>query len=220
MIASVSIAMMSLTASCQDYKNPPLSKMAVKIVDETGSPVSNAYVNAWTYWKSVTLRGLSDANGVFKYEDRVYREIGYTVKKEGYYDSIGIAWWPTKLYEVPSTNLVVVLKRIIEPQPLVYRKLWMPLPRLDKAFPFDMEVGDWVFPDGKGKIADIWISGTNIWTSNLDYDYHASLVASNKLDGFISLHVPQKSDKNVLSELRPPQRAPEDGYADKLDFHR
>ena len=212
--------MMSLTASCQDYTNPPLSKMAVRIVDETGSPVNNAYVDAWTYWKSVTLRGFSDTNGIFRYEDRVYREIGYTVKKEGHYDSLGTAWWPKTLYEVPSTNFTIVLKRIIEPQQLVYRQLWMPLPRVDEAVPFDMEVGDWVFPDGKGKIADIWVSGTNMWVSSSEFDYHASLTVSNKLDGFISLHVPKKSYNEVLSKLRPPQRAPEDGYADRLNFHR
>ena len=204
---------------CLAGTQPPLSQMAVKVVDETGEPVSNAYVRASTYWKPGTLRGLTDTNGFFRYEDRVYQEIGYGVYKKGYYDSRGEAWWPKKLFEVPETNLVVELKRIIEPAKMTYHKVNKQLPRLDKPVPFDFEVGDWVFPDGKGKVADMWISGTNRWASRFDFDWCASLMVSNEWDGFFTVAVPSRTCLHIKSDLRPPQQAPVTGYISELVFY-
>ena len=222
-IVSTCCAAMCLTTGCLATTNPPLSDLAVKVVDETGAPISNAYVKAYTYWlegwNAGRTKGYTDTNGVFRYDDHVSREISYKVYKDGYYCSHGEAWWPKTLYEVPETNIVVIMKRIIEPCPLLYRKISIALPRLDVPFPFDLEIGDWVFPDGKGKVPDIWVSGNNAWVSDLHYDYYASFSVSNRTDGFTTFNVMPKSSLRLKSELRPPQRAPGNGYASQLEFH-
>ena len=220
-LLSLFFASIPIIGGCQMLENPPLNKLAVRVVDETGHPVGNAYVSAWTYWTDGgKIRGLTNTNGFFHYKDRVFREIGYKVMKEGYYDSMGEAWWPKTRYQVPETNLVVELKRIIEPVSLRYRRIWVPLPRVDSAVPFDLEVGDWVFPDGKGKVADVWFAGTNQWVSKDWFDYHATLSISNAFDGFIPFVVPSMTTHRLKSELRPPQRMPEKGFGKSLVFHK
>ncbi len=220
MLLSILFAFVPMVGGCQTFTNPPLSQLAVRVIDETGAPVSNAYVSAWTYWTyGGKIRGLTNTNGLFYYKDRVYREIGYKVMKEGYYDSMGEAWWPKTLYQVPETNLVVELKRILEPVTMKYHQVNKQLPRLDKPVPFDLDVGDWVSPDGKGKIADVWICGTNRWASRFDFDWRATLMVSNEWDGFFTVAVPPRTGHHLKSVLRPPQQAPKTGYLAELDFY-
>lgn len=222
-LLALSLVSLPTIGGCQTLTNAPLSELAVRVVDETGNPVSNAYVWASTYWQpardSGQTKGYTDTNGVFRYEDRVFRAIGYGVYKKGYYDSRGEAWWPKERYQVPETNLVVTLKRIIEPVSMQYHRVNKQLPRLDKPVPFDLEAGDWVFPDGKGEIADMWISGTNRWALRFDFDWSATLMASNKWDGFSTVAVPRSTSHRLKSELRPIQQAPENGYLSELVFY-
>ena len=219
-LLSLFFASIPIIGGCQMLENPPLNKLVVRVVDETGHPVGNAYVSAWTYWTDGgKIRGLTNTNGFFYYKDRVFREIGYKVMKDGYYDSIGEAWWPKTRYQVPETNLVVELKRIIEPMNMTYHNVVKQIPRLDKPVAFDFEVGDWVFPEGKGKVADCWVSATNQWVSKDWYDYYATLSFSNDFNGIMTIAVPSRIGHRLKSELRPTQYAPEAGYEKKLEFH-
>ena len=209
-----------LSTGCLAVTNPPLSKMAVKVVDETGAPVSNAYVRASTYWgkaiRSGQTFGYTDTNGFFRYEDRVYREIGYGVYKKGYYDSIGEAWWPNTLFQVPKTNLVVGLKKIVDPVSMVRRTVVLKFPELNDHFGFDLSVGDWVFPSGRGSKTDLLIAGKIDFISWNDFDLRVQIAFTNALDGIQSFSARKGHDLRLKSKLLPPQIAPESGYTNSV----
>ena len=191
---------------------PPVSKMAVLVVDETGSPVSDAHVRAFTYWNhGGEINGFTDTNGLFHYTDRVSREIGYAVKKKGHYDSVGEAWWPKERFQIPTTNLVVELKRIIEPVELQLKEVGLVFPRLDEPVGFDFMVGDWVSPAGRGVVTDAVMCATVRWADKGDYDVNVSMDFPNVGDGIKPYSFVENSYK-LKSDLQQPQRAFEGEY--------
>lgn len=209
----LSVVVMSSTLGCLSVTKPPLSKLAVRVIDDAGEPVSNAYIEAWTYWKPDSMPwGLTDTNGVFQYKDRVYREIGYLARKKDYYDSLGTAWWPEKLFEIPATNLVVELKRIIEPVPMVVKEVNVTFPRLDEPVGFDFEIGDWVVPDGKGKITDVLLTAKGHYVSDRDYLFSVSGKFTGTANGSNPFYCLPSSSSYLKSKLPPPPVAPYSGY--------
>ncbi len=210
-----------LPTGCLAVTNPPISKMAVLVVDETGAPVSGAYVRASTYWETAINSGQSfgftDMNGLFQYEDRVYREIGYGVYKKGHYDSSGEAWWPKTRYQVPETNLVVVLKRIINPVSMIRRSISTNIPATEKEIPFDLEIGDWTAPYGKGKVVDISFSSQLQFENRSNFKVDVSASFDDPLCGFLQFSAPRMEDfRKIHSQLMPYQFAPDNGYEKTL----
>ena len=203
-------------SGCLALENPPRSRIAVMVVDDIGNPVTGAYVNAWSYWKSGGIVGITDTNGLFRYEDHVHREIGYTVRKKGHYDSIGEAWWPKTRYQVPETNLVVVLKRIVEPLSMECRSVVLKFPELNGSFGFDLSVGDWVFPYGKGSQTDLLIAEKNDFTSWNDFSLSVQIAFTNALDGIQPFTARKGYDLRLKSKLLSPQIAPWSGYTNSV----
>jgi hypothetical protein len=83
------------------------------------------------------------------------------------------------------------------------------LPKTDGSpLGFDLEIGDWVAPYGKGKTSDfILIVGGSFKTAN-DYDQSLTLSFSNQGDGIM----PFKHPKHLGSALKWPYEAPMSGY--------
>lgn len=57
-------------------------------------------------------------------------------------------------------KLEVKLRKIINPQPMIKHRIdkgIMDLPKRHGRFGFDLKVGDWIAPDGKGEIADFYV---------------------------------------------------------------
>jgi hypothetical protein len=89
---------------------------------------------------------------------------------------------------------------------------------LDQPLGFDFEVGDLIEPYGKGKSADVWITGTRKLDIPNTIDLRANMVTSNALNGFIEFPVVREMDEiKNKSDLEPPQRAPDVGYTNQID---
>jgi len=153
----------------------------------------------------------------------VHLEIGGSFTKKGYYKSIGTFWQQKTWGEVPPEERIntVVLKRIIEPVPLKKKERnltslspqYTIFPRLYEPVGYDLEIGDWVFPDGRGKIADIFFTIKGYINGINDFSFTMSAEFSGDLNGIQSFHYPKKGpDFPVRSELPPPPIAPESGY--------
>jgi hypothetical protein len=133
----------------------------MRVVDDTGAPVQGANVAiefvAPRQEQSVIYRGTTEKEGTFSAQGQSMLEVYMEAKKTGHYDARVYGLSPKK-----DHDLVVVIPRILNPVPL---HAWdSRLGRSGRALHFtvqnewlgyDFEIGDWVSPRGKGKVADI-----------------------------------------------------------------
>ena len=98
------------------------------------------------------------------------------------------------------------------------KKIWIPalkLPENNKPIGFDLELGDWVAPYGKGITADFLFTLERKFISvTQDFDATLTLTFPDDADGIQSV----MSDSSG-SVLRVPSLAPEDDYEPKLVLH-
>ncbi len=145
-------------------------KCVFRVVDDNGNPVSNAYVGVSFYmhkrWDNPSVKGFTDSNGYFTAKEKGVGEVTYTIRKEGFYETRSRIllygsrfnrgevkdgkWQPYgKIYEV-------ILKPIKNPIPMIRRVVNKPNTPLKQEIGFDLEIGDYVTPYGKGTVADFF----------------------------------------------------------------
>ena len=151
----------------------------VNVHDENGSPVTNAVVNIKTLKKLFVGAGSnlndyrqivarSDTNGVVAVKfDLVSTDFRYWLTADGYYGcptrNVHYKMKKDYLYYVTFSEHEkeesVVMRKIKNPIPM-YRHCINGakyLPPENGDFGYDMKIGDWVAPLGKGEIADFYI---------------------------------------------------------------
>ena len=175
-------------------KDGPVAKFTLRIVDADGIAVSRANSQiSYAMESSQWIKGLSDTNGLFSAEGRSQGETLYYVEKEGYYPTSitvkfgrqeGIVIKDGKWQPWDTTN-TVVLKKIRNPVPMYAKRVETFLPSLSgEGVGYDLMVGDWVSPYGKGEKGDfvfkIMRRRVPSWA---DFDALLSLKYSNEKDG-------------------------------------
>lgn len=197
----------------------PDAKMTVKVLNEAGAPVDNAEagvgftVDSGTHVGSeeVAVHGITNKEGVFVASAKADRRVGFTVRKKGWYPSFGTYRFKEihgGRWEPWNPIVVVILKPIINPEPMYARKLRVEIPLADAPVGFDLVESDWVAPHGRGKVADFVFSLSRRFDTWKDYYAEVKLTFSNKGDGIQTIPVPGQS----ASELKLPRLAPEQGY--------
>ena len=193
-------------------------KATLKVVDENANPVANANVDVVYYTGNTPNRvnGLTDANGIFAAshstttQDYALYELAFVVEKTGYYRTkekcdLGvhydaIKWNPTK---------TLILKQIGKPIAMYAKSVNLGMPLFDKPAGFDLTVGDWVAPYGKGIYADIFFEAHLDQRAENDADYKLTVSFPKTGDG-IQEFLPTSGDKS--SGLLSPHEAPSGSY--------
>lgn len=155
------------------------AKVTVKVTDELGNPVSNANIKVLFRMLSgpsdgERIRGATDDNGLFAAEGRTTDTVFIGVEKTGYYPSRAQynaqSLNPSRLKNgrwLPwNPTIPVVLKSGRKPTHMVLKYEHMRIPRFDAPLGFDLEIHDWVAPDGKGKVIDMVVQFENIGDSS------------------------------------------------------
>lgn len=196
----------------------PISTVTFRVIDETGRGVQNANILGTSYWRYAKTKGLTDSSGEFSYQDRVYTDVGCLVEKPGYYRTRGEVWHRKGIEnQHPTNTLVVVLKRIIDPVPLTFRRFEaLFLPRFNEPVAFDLEIGDWVEPEGKGRIKDVWMIGNKQGESKQDRNLNVIISFSNSLDGAQEFLANNPARTSLASDLMPPHKAAETGFTNNI----
>lgn len=196
----------------------------ITVLDETGKAVSDA--NVKVIFSSITPRGQrvstnisgkSDSEGVFRASSSYTGAPAmlFRAEKSGYYDTLK----PYDLgdyYSVGRWNpqLNLVLKRVLNPIPLYAKMVSLEVPAFEKQLGFDLMIGDWVAPYGKGVSGDIlFLSHYYNKQSKEDFDHQLVVSFSNPGDGVQPL---VSVAEQAGSELRSPHEAPESGYEAKV----
>ena len=199
--------------------------VTVRVVDEDGQPINGAWADFYHLNSMSSNPGFTDVNGLYSTRlENIFANISGHFTKPGYYKTNGKFWsWADsagkELVPPADTNFVIVLKRIIDPVQMRQREIKAIFPRLDEPVGFDLEIGDWIFPDGQGKIADMMLIGGGHHTSPNDYSFYLSAEFSGEHNGIQSFYVPQEGvDAFLRSDLPPPPIAPESGYENTFEL--
>ena len=146
------------------------AKIVLRCIDQYGQTVSNVTVSSGVTLDgnpetTVQIKGETDKDGCFAVEGRSNGELGYYCIKKGFYDT-----WEVKQlskfsnvyvsngrWEPYGLTNTVVLKRKVDPVAMYAAdrgRNYTLIPQAGEPLGFDLTVGDWVSPHGRGKARD------------------------------------------------------------------
>jgi hypothetical protein len=165
--------------------------------------------------------GVTDTNGIVTFEGTSPRSnIKYGIHpKAGYYNAVGgndFSFGPAidGSWQPMNPTVTLVLRPVLNPVPMYAKRVDAHIKKPSQKYGFDLTVGDWVAPDGKGQIADLFFEVSGYWKTNNDYDSTLTISFANSMDGI------QPFASIEGSEFLSPREALIDGYQDKLELHR
>jgi len=210
----------------------PLGKVTIRVVDNDGQPVENAAVTVrFDYPKgfgmgwgtsSKYVDGVTDKDGLYTLTKAAPNIWMYMVRKEGFYLSgenyefkeriAGFLWSPW------NPTMEIKLKKEKNPTKMYAKSInnmnAKKVPALDTPIGYDLEIGDWVAPYGKGVIKDFIFVCTAVDRGWHDWDASYTLTFSNEQDGIQEYIEP----KDEYGEYRWPYEAPLDGYKKEIKW--
>ena len=215
------LSVMSLLANCSFAQTNYEWKATMRVVDESDNPISgaNADIGYFTNSQPANALGVTDTNGIFTASHSVLEslaEVGFQADKSGYYTTtaernLGPQYDPAQWVFTKT----LVLKKVGKPIAMYAKKYAMALkaPEYGKRIGYDLMVGDWVAPYGKGIAADIIFEQD--YTNPPSGEYYSKItVAFPKVGDGIQLYTIPDSESG--SGLRSPHNAPLDGYQPEL----
>ena len=231
MLMFTCLAIIVLTSTCAFGQTPTLPPefgphlwtVAVRVIDEDSNPVPGADVavsydipakpnsGGQTYGE---IKGITDTNGMFNasHTDSSWG-LGITVNKSGYYTTHGgHQFYFDEKRRNPSFTLI--LKKISKVIPMYAKNVNLGMPVFNKPAGYDLMVGDWVAPYGKGINSDIIFTGYLNKDMEGNVDYKLVVSFSNQGDGIQGFSVPLLLQNAVTgqSDLRSSSEAPLNGY--------
>ena len=226
----------AMYSSAQQVSERPGAQITFHVTKDDGKPVQGATVIVSTFHHadpgetfgpgvSASATGITDENGTATVSiQSLTGEIRYHVKDQaGFYRDEGNDYRfkdeKENKWQPWNPAIDIVFKPVIKPVPMYARKMGetvpLTIPAVAKPVGFDLIVGDWVAPYGKGNISDLVFTFTEsipLVDIRKPFDVTLSISFSNKGDGIQSVFVPI----NVGSLLRLPRYAPENGYVPAL----
>ncbi len=172
------------------------TKVVFHVSDDEGKPVKDASVGAAFYMhgkKGYGRKGLTDATGCFTAQQMSVGEVNYWINKDGYYETHGRIWFAGDIYKCGEVKdgkwqpygktYEVVLKKIRTPVSMSAYSCTREIPLLKTEMGFDLRVGDFVKPFGKGLVADFVLKYDECQENYWKYRAEMSLFFTNALDG-------------------------------------
>jgi hypothetical protein len=214
--------------------SPPSTKFSVHVTNvETGLPISNAVVRTgftlkYDPWGNEqneydNRKEGVNADGLISFEGETIRdERGGTVFADGYYSQrFGMKYKKNialNRWEPWNPTIEVKLRPKKNPVPMVQKYIeWKPIPNIGGAVGYDLEVGDWVSPHGKGKISDLILTTSSYFQEGQKgSEARYTLSFSNEFDGIQVYRYPE----DLHSSFKWPYQAPMEGYRPTLEKFR
>jgi hypothetical protein len=220
------LTLLILVANCTFAQTDPDEhewKATIKVIDENGLPVANADVKVGYYTNntSIDIEGTTDTNGIFVADhitstlNYVEYKLAFGVEKSGYYGTrsscdLGLPYDATRW----NPTVTLLLKKVEKPIAMYAKAIAnLRLPEFGKSIGYDLMMGDWVKPYGKGVNADILLKKEYHEKASNDY-YSKVTISFPKAGDGIQLFIPSDADNE--SGLHSPHAAPVDGYQPEL----
>ncbi len=196
--------------------------ITLKVVDEQGNPVSAAKAGVGFYTNSqpASINGTTDKDGMFVASQTVGPSLsgyllGLSAEKNGYYTTRSGLNLDFK-YDPAQWNptITLVLKKVSHPIAMYAKSvLNLKLPESNKLIGYDLMMGDWVGPYGKGITKDIIFEKEYYEKPGNVYFSKITISFSKPGDGIQIYTVP---DAEKGSDLRSSYEAPAQGYQSQL----
>ncbi len=195
----------------------------ITVVDEDGKPVCDAEVNIPFHderaveWGSLgkSAIGRTDKNGRFSASGRIDATYGASAKHPAYY----MGWSGSNAFDAmqPPNRLEakIVLRPILNPIPLIVRRIETNVPGVDDDFLFDLMEMDWVRPHGNGTVGDLKVRVTRRFDSWEDFDCNVTWTFIGSKDGIQRIPITEVA----RSLLKLPRNAPEDGFLRQKEWN-
>lgn len=197
-------------------------EVTLRVVDSTGKPVEKAKLNV-AFWGSdssanaVVSEGQTDTNGLFVAAGKTIHSMNYTVTEEGYYTTEGQYWFLRRgedcvqdgRWQPWNPTNTVVFKERRNPIAMYAKRVDAPIPLRDTPVGFDLQIGDWVVPYGKGKEADLLFAYTAKVQDVWNFSKQLSLACSNS-NGLY------RQVKDAWSAFRSEYEADTNGYQSQV----
>ena len=206
-----------IVAGAEKPSGLPVAKITVQTVDEQAKPVAGVpihfvFMNPITY-QPLSIDGFSDEGGFFSAEGGSDSTIAGEIRKAGYYrggfplepfvKSKEGHWQPWN-----QTN-VVLMRKIENPIPMYAKNFFLKVPQIGKPCGYDLAVGDWMSPWGKGRVPDFVFTMTCDYTNFNHQNTSMKLTFSNPLDGIQPADLPKEF---AYGEFIWHRQSPESGY--------
>ncbi len=199
----------------------------LRVVDETGQPVSGA--EAWVSFylppspdkptdNGDKIKGVTDINGIFTASHTDRSEfLGFHVQKKGYYTTATEYTLSFESHGDPSVwnpDKTLVLKKMRNPIPMYGKSVDLKVPVQNKPVGFDLMAGDWVRPYGNGISTDILFTKEHKEIPPADYYSKTTISFPNVGDGIQVANGPAKGLDG--SQFRSQYEAPATDYQPEL----
>ena len=198
-------------------------QVTFQVVDDEGRAVEGAMLGCGWGRLGFSAPDVGQANLLTSADGKgvvsgrsVFNEFNYHAEKLGYYAARSVGYDKQLFrervddrWEPWNPTIKLVVKRIRNPVPMYVKRLAASLPALNTPVGYDLEVGDWVAPYGKGHAADLVFAGRLEQRGDRDFDWKLKVSFSHPGDGL------QRFDGESNAgggELRSPYEAPADGY--------
>lgn len=211
-VSAIAVSLFTLNKGCADT-----IKVSIQVVDQDGLPVVDAKVDSGSKKKINTNTQGNALVELNKYSSG----IRFAAKKEGYYSSETHEYFPMSKDIKQSKTIKVELKKIKKPTAMYakdmmsYSSRGVRIPIMDKEVGYDLIIGDWVTPHGKGEIDDFIFKfeGNDGKVRDLDeWEKKISLRFSNEKDGVIAWKGLSEEGREYGSHLASDYKAPPNGY--------
>jgi hypothetical protein len=216
---TIAVTKIALAAAAMAAPPYPEGRVTIKVVNDNSEPVEAADVAVGfaimskTHFgnEEIEIRGSTNGEGKFTASARADSNLGFTVRKAGYYDSTGKYDFKATVadkWQPWDPTVIVTLKKVGAPTAMYAKKVDLALPAFDVPVGFDLLIGDWVSPYGQGTVLDLVCTAHLQQRNKRDYDYELVVSFSNPRDGIQSFDVPPFYG----SQMKSPRSAPLEGY--------
>lgn len=226
-VISLVFLVLSSLASCQDEAK---MKFSVEVVDNDGKPIPDCEASAIIYdasagkgskYKRITEK--ADGKGIAHFDlPSKHSRLAYGASApNGYYMTFGEEFFYKKAKNgiwLPANKVFkIILKRKKTPIAM-YARVGPELPPVfGKNVGYDLMVGDWVKPHGKGVVRDI-VFQLQVDKKNIqEFESRLTVTFPNAGDGMIAFEAPVHAHG---SRFRSDYTAPDIGYVSKLTHTR
>lgn len=194
-------------------------RVVIRVVDTTGKPVemakySVALFPSDSYAEADVREGRADTNGCFAIEGVTVADMAYVITKDGHYRTEGKYWFYRQgencvqggCWQPWGLTNTIVLKERRNPIPMLAKRVEVSIPARDVPYGFDLEVGDWVVPHGKGMHADLTMSYSSHIVDMLTFSNQLVISCGNQANGL------RRASKEMWSSFISAYEAPTAGY--------